>query len=235
MKYNLLSPATSNAKLAKNDTTNYIGAILYLAPYNLSGQNVCPNASEGCAKACLNTAGRGAFSNVQSARLRRTKLFFEDRSEFMRQLTDDLTKLKHKAWKENKKAYCRLNGTSDLTWFNVISEFPEIQFYDYTARLDLVSKLLRKKKTGALMNYDLTFSAKEDNQFEYEQALALGLNVAMVFDKVPSLWSSRAVISGDAHDMRFIDQKCARGYFVGLTAKGKAKQDDSGFVRRVCG
>ena len=38
------------------------------------------------------------------------------------------------------------------------------------------------------------------------------------------------VISGDDHDLRFTDP---HGKIVGLEAKGKAKQDNSGFVVKV--
>jgi hypothetical protein len=51
-----------------------------------------------------------------------------------------------------------------------------------------------------------------------------------VFDEVPKTWEGMEVISGDEHDLRFKDP---RGKIVGLEAKGKAKQDDSGFVVKV--
>lgn len=63
-KVNLLSPGNTNTKTAKNSLKTFI---LYLSPYNYNskGVNLCPKASKGCALACLYTAGRGAFSNVQ--------------------------------------------------------------------------------------------------------------------------------------------------------------------------
>ena len=69
---NLLSKGTSNAKTSKNDNDTYI---LYLAPYNQNSKkiNICPKASEGCAAACLFSAGRGAFSNVIKARQNKTE------------------------------------------------------------------------------------------------------------------------------------------------------------------
>ena len=36
----------------------------------------------GCIDACLNTAGRGAFNNVQSARMRKAQWFHNDRQGF---------------------------------------------------------------------------------------------------------------------------------------------------------
>ena len=40
---------------------NYRILRLNLAPYNLSGYQVCPMASQGCASACLHTAGNPVF------------------------------------------------------------------------------------------------------------------------------------------------------------------------------
>ena len=45
-----------NAKTIKGQAYGYMTAILYLAPSDLSGFNVCPMASKGCKSACLNTA-----------------------------------------------------------------------------------------------------------------------------------------------------------------------------------
>ena len=43
----------NNAKTVKGQKKGYKTAILYLAPSINSGFNVCPQASEGCKKACL--------------------------------------------------------------------------------------------------------------------------------------------------------------------------------------
>ena len=67
----LLSKGSTNAKTSKNELTTFI---LYLAPANTVPEfNLCPFASVGCIASCLNTAGRGAFSNVQLARINKTK------------------------------------------------------------------------------------------------------------------------------------------------------------------
>ena len=53
-------------------------------------------------------------------------------------------------------------------------------------------------------------------------------NKAVVFmDALPSMFKGLKVIDGDKHDMRFLDKTNS---VVGLLAKGKAKQDDTGFV-----
>jgi hypothetical protein len=89
----------ANAKTVKGQGRGYMTAILYLAPADESGYEVCPMASKGCRKACLNKAGMGAFSNVQAARIAKTKWYFEDRSAFMAQLVAEVRAFIRKAIK----------------------------------------------------------------------------------------------------------------------------------------
>lgn len=238
----ILTPAHANAKTAKNEAQGeYLSYILHLAPYKLSGKNVCPMASRGCAAACLNTAGRGRFDSVKTARLKKTQWFFEDRKAFMSALVSDIEAAIRKGIRESKQVVIRLNGTSDLDWTliktdngqNTIERFKTVQFYDYTK----VLQRLIKQKQSPLFNYHLTFSRSESNHDETLQALMLGFNVAAVFsvkDEVdlPKFYENRPVIDGDAHDLRFLDlkPKDGQGAFVGLKAKGNAKKDKSGFV-----
>lgn len=224
-KINILSEDITNAKLTKsNKTTQWKSYILYLSPASLSGYNVCPKSSAGCRKACLNSAGRGAFGNVQRARLRKTLYYIKHRELFLEQLNKQITKLKSK----HPKLAIRLNGTSDLNWSHVIKKHPDVTFYDYTAILSRVG-------LNELKNYHLTFSAKENNKKEVHQAIKLGYNVAIVFDNIPETYGITQVIDGDISDARFLDKPYtgdSQGIVVGLTAKGKARNDISGFVYR---
>ena len=71
----------SNTKILKGMDQGYITYGLHFAPSTLSGRNVCPNASPGCAEACLNTAGRGIMKMVQDARINKTNKFFKNKFE----------------------------------------------------------------------------------------------------------------------------------------------------------
>ena len=42
----------NNAKLLKGESFGWLTLGLSLAPFNLSGKNLCPHASAGCAAAC---------------------------------------------------------------------------------------------------------------------------------------------------------------------------------------
>jgi hypothetical protein len=121
-----------------------------------------------------------------------------------------------------------LNGTSDILWekTGIISAFPNIQFYDYTA---IEARFRASWKLPA--NYHLTFSLKEDNADKAARVLAAGGNVAAVFrDRLPETFMGYRVINGLETDLRFKDSK---NVIVGLLAKGKAKKDASGFVQDI--
>lgn len=229
----LLTAAASNAKTAKNSQFDqYLTYILHLAPSTLSGVNTCPAASKGCAAACLNSAGRGAFSTVQTARIRKTLMLVKERQTFVALLEQDLQAVSRKARRLGKQAVVRLNGTSDINWLGiklasgltVFEAFPDIQWYDYTK----VLSRLKAMKLKPVANYHLTFSRSESNETECLEALRLGFNVAAVFSgDLPAVYLDRPVVSGDSHDLRFLDPS---GVVVGLTAKGKAKRDKTGFT-----
>jgi len=225
----------SNAKTVKGEKFNYLTGILYLAPSDIvKGVNVCPFASKGCRESCLYSAGRGKFSNVQLARQRKTKMFRDNLEAFMQSIAKDIKRIARKAAKNGKIPAIRLNGTSDIRFEDILNSkgqnifemFPEIQFYDYT-------KSFKRSKalTGKWSNYHLTFSRSENkvNQRESVELIRRGVNVAMVFKDVPDSYLGHKVINGDETDLRFLDEK---GVIVGLTAKGDAKKDKSGFVIR---
>jgi hypothetical protein len=222
--FKLLS--TANPKIQKGTAKGYLSFILHLAPADVAGYNTCPKATAGCKAACLNTAGRGGMFKrgettnvIQKARIRKTKYFFENRSAFLDDLTADIMKAVNFARKRGLKPVFRLNGTSDLAWekYGIIDQFPTIQFYDYTKILG--------RKIAHLPNYHLTFSAADGNDADVVKALEQGMNVAVVYDKIPE-----GIYSADEDDLRFLDPEVG---IVGLKAKGKAKKDTSGFVRRT--
>jgi hypothetical protein len=221
----------TNYKTIKSEKVGVLTGIIYMSPYNLSGKNVCPGASAGCAAACLNTAGRGAMNVVQAARLKKTQRFFQDRQQFLWDLVNEISALRRKAKARGLKAAVRLNGTSDLpyerykirdTGKNIMELFPDVQFYDYTK---LENRIVGQQLPA---NYHLTFSRAEDNDHKLAAVLE-HTSAAVVFSgELPETWRGYPVIDGDEHDARFTD--AGAGVIIGLTAKGKAKHDTSGFV-----
>ena len=89
-----------NPKTIKGQKLKVKTAILYLAPANESGFNMCPMASAGCKAACLFTAGRGQMSNVRQGRINKTIWFMKDRTSFLKQLIFEIKKNKLNHYKE---------------------------------------------------------------------------------------------------------------------------------------
>lgn len=242
-----LLAVNTDAKTSKGQKLGYFTGIMYLSPHKMANGkvNVCGDATKGCIKVCLNEAGRGAFSNVQDARIKKTLEFLENPKEFMVKIYKEIVKLQKKY---GNSLVIRLNGTSDLPfenikvvledryYSNIFEAFPNVQFYDYT-------KNPRRALTNKIGNYYLTFSRAETKlNIEYSRnVLNEGKNVAMVFSKElhekivkmgKIVYNNREVnvIDGDETDLRFLDMPNS---IVALKAKGKASKDTSGFVIRT--
>jgi len=225
----------TDAKTTKGNGDKYETAIMYMQPWKSAGINVCANAEiAGCIDGCLFTAGRGAFSNVQQSRAKKTAWFAADRDGFMAQLIVDVTKFIKYCGKQGVTPVIRLNGTSDIRWeripvgdyAHIFAAFPDVQWYDYTK--------IANRKCDNISNYHLTFSYSAANPLYAKQvkiAMDKGMNMAVVWRSVsviPDNFMGRNVVSGDADDLRFLDPK---GVMVSLYAKGRAKKDTSGFVQ----
>ena len=252
---------STNPKTEKGESVGVYTWILHLAPSWLSGRNVCPMASTGCATACLGYKGRGgipdgsgsvdvsgivqgsplewrvSLNNIQRARIRKTRRFFEDRAGFLADLVTDIDKGIRKAQRDGMQPAFRPNGTSDLrfelfetarngeSFANIFEAFPNTQFYDYT-------KIPNRRNIPA--NYHLTFSLSESNDADAVRAIDSGMSVAVPVwakkgEALPDTWGGYPAIDGDLTDVRFRDPK---GVIVLLRVKGK--QDPSNrFIRNL--
>ena len=218
----------NNAKTIKGQKLKVKTAILYLAPANESGFNMCPMASAGCKSACLFTAGRGKFNNVRQGRINKTIYFMKDRKNFLKQLIKEIKNHAEKCKREGYTPAVRLNGTSDVSWerFKIFELFPDVQFYDYTK---IYKRALMWVKGWLPKNYHITYSLNEDNKKLAFDILKKGGNISAVFrsKKLPKKFKGFKVIDADKSDVRFKDPK---NIIAGLYAKGKAINDQSGFV-----
>ena len=189
----------SNTKLQKTPSGSpIINAGLTMAPArtaqikldNGGYLDVCTDSTPGCRSACvLWFAGRTVMASVRNAAIERTECWHNDPVEFYNSLAVEIGKLQTKATKEGAKAYCRLNVASDLDHrelsvrhcgFDIVREFPQVTFYDYTARI----KLIERYAENIDANYHLTYSVKENTSWRnLETALNNGTgNVAIVIN-----------------------------------------------------
>jgi hypothetical protein len=211
---------TNNSKTIKGEKFGWKTYILYMSPHkqNSTGKSICPMATAGCAAACLYTAGHGSMSTVKRGRMNKTEFFLADRKAFLRKLYIEVSQLELLHRLEETKFAVRLNGTSDISWekflmeetgLNIFESFPTVQFYDYTKNHLRFTRPFPK-------NYRVIFSRSETNNDMAFALLEKGVNVAIVFDRIPEKFNGYDVINGDESDLRFLDGKSV---IVGLKYK----------------
>lgn len=232
----LFTRGASNAKTRKGlKVANVDTLILHLAPADEAGlgRSVCTSSTPGCVALCLYREGRagilkdGESTNaILERRKARTREYWADPEAFVDRLDREIQNAKRRG----RTFVVRINGTSDLPKVarELATRHPDVTFYDYTKH---ARPWLRQ-----MANYTLTFSRTEANEAECFEALAHGVNVAVIFDTkrgraLPSTFYGMPVVDGDLTDLRYLDP---RGVVIGLRAKGKkAKADRSGMVVRV--
>lgn len=251
---------SNNQKIQKSVEYGYLSAGIHFAPYKTSGFNVCSHASPICIANCLCYAGHGGINLItdpetgkrtnraQRARIKRTRLLFQNKRLWFRLFHWEMKKLLRKCDRLGLKPVFRPNLTSDLPWEhikdpttrkNMFQMYPGVQFMDYTA--------VPGRNVEAIPNYHLTFSLKENNAKQALKAFHNGTNVAIVWKRsIPSYvripnedwlgWGASIetttyrvlVVDGDKHDLRFLDPL---GSVVGLIAKGPARKvEPNGFI-----
>jgi len=207
-----------SAKLDKSQNDKWLNAIMYLQP-SYDYKVMCKGSSEGCRRSCLVNSGRMLMPTAIKARTTRTDMFINNNELFNAELTVEINELILEANKQGKRVAIRLNGTSDLDFSGIYKKFPQVQFYEYTKRIDLV------KKNKDISNVYYTFSKHENHSWKnVKNLIDNGINVTVVFDRnkheLPSSVQGMKVIDGDKHDRRFEDLK---GSIVGLSLKGTNK------------
>ena len=230
----LLSDPKVNYKIKKNLKKGYYTYSLNFAHSDISGYNVCPmanritisenaNNKSTCSSVCVGYNGFAQrFPNVMKSRVKKTKMFYEDRGTFLELLESEISKGINKAEKLGFKATFRLNAYSDIRWENygILDKFKDVTFYDYTK---LHNRSIPK-------NYQLTYSHYGDMIYTI-QAFSNGMNVAIVFDKVPDMYLGKEVINGDETDLR-INERDSNGdnCIIGLKFKGSKKELEEGII-----
>ncbi len=206
----------SNAKTPKAEAQMFLTGVLYLMPHTSGGgATLCPHSTEACRAMCLAGAGLSGLPKQLAAKMRRTKLFNEDRAEFVRVLLADIAKLKRIAAAEGLKPALRLNGSSDAMWERIVPGWDDLglQRYDYS-KIPLEH---RRVDPG----YHLTFSIEgPQDMVRAVRYLRAGHSVAAVVPEevkhtapdwiviggnVHGVMEVAEVVDGDISDARFLD------------------------------
>jgi hypothetical protein len=135
-------------------------------------------------------------------------------------LKHEISLLVKRATKQGKKTAVRLNGGSDLDWYDVYASFPEVQFWEYTKNPS------RALKLSKLPNVHITYSVNEYSSDKILRTMSMaGINLATVFNikrgqSLPETYFGLPVIDGDTTDLRFLEPT---GVVVGLRIKSLRK------------
>lgn len=221
----------TSTKVQKGEEFEYMTKVMYLAPFNLSGLQVCPYATPACKRDCLGHSSGNLVFQQQSEILRTWAMHYYP-SVFNFKLDNAIKMLGFYASLQNMHAAVRLNGSSDLDWSETVARHASsgVQFYDYTKDYERAVKSIGTE-------YHHTFSVSERPE-SIEKAVELvrkGGTAAIVTHRKPqealefgrwmSVYYDIPVNDGDRHDLRFLD----KGSMVTLSAKGSMK-DSSPFV-----
>jgi hypothetical protein len=237
-----LGNVNSSAKLLHSQVMSHqYTYIIYLAPASTSGYNVCSHSTKECRLGCLATSGRAGMElisggcRIKNARIKKTKLFYEEPEFFMEWLIEEIKVAQKMAIRDNFFFSVRLNGTSDIDWQNVkinglsiFETFPDILFYDYTKN--------HNKFINIPQNYHLTYSYTGRNWNKCQLLLKMGYNIAMVFNvkherELPIMYKGYEVINGDLTDYRVSD---AKGVIVGLKWKRIGNREIEKEILKSC-
>lgn len=220
-----------NKKIMKTNDwgmAEYSMKIMHLSPSNSSGiGNTCGKETTGCKDSCFRNSGHFLHEQVRSAHDKKTEWYFNEPRSFKLALLGECVRHEYEAKKAGLNPVVRLNGTSDIAWEeetpDIFEQCPDTQFLDYTKH---VTRMLCFMSKAWPTNYYLTFSRSENNWSDCVDVMHCGGNVAVVFEELPEQYAGLPVIDGDEHDLRFLDPSPC---IVGLSAKGRARTDITGF------
>lgn len=219
----LLDTGSGNTKIAK--TNKYNQTIRVASLSMMPDEILCPaSKAAGCRSTCLEAQGRGRFDNVKRARQAKTDWFHADRKGFLAQLHKELDNFAALCKKQEVKPVVRLNVLSDIQWekLNIPQNHPDITFYDYTK---LAARLDKTPPNYLLM---FSYSGRAEYRSQVERAGSSGAPIVTVFKAtIPKFFMGKRVVAGDADDWANAQ---LRDVVIGLTAKGSARHDTSGFV-----
>src|SRR5215831_1749838 len=173
--------------------------------------NLCSHASPACIENCLGLhsgqasmvpqgeADTNKTQKVRASRIAKAQRFMFQRAAYLLDVVRSIDNLIKRGKKLKKKLCVRMNGCTDVAYEgirftivrdakgkavqvllggngskNIFDHYPKIQFCDYTKNHTRFARCLPR-------NYCLTLSRSELNETHCLEALARGVNVAVIF------------------------------------------------------
>jgi hypothetical protein len=187
---------------AFEDATGRLSAVVYLAPADLSGRDVCPGRTNECTILCLGrTSGRMVMTPVKQSMVWKTALRFGAPDLYFTLLCIEIKALIKKARKLGLAPRVRLDGTSDIgDSEKLCGLFPDCGFYEYTKIARRANRWLDR-----MDNLHVALSFTGYNKPDCIDYTNRGGVVAVVTDLTrhdakPSTHWGIDVIDGDKHD-----------------------------------
>jgi hypothetical protein len=236
--FQILSVDSDNSKLAKSREFGFLSVGISLAQADTSGYNVCPKSSEPCRNACVGKKGlAGVFPSIEEARIKKTRMLFQERDRFYALLDKDLAKLPGLSHSLGLKIHFRADVFSDIDWrigfrdsekrgmFDRLEALPirrdQLELHDYTKDFWRWEREFQNNRRYNL-EWKLTFSFSGENEELCLEVLRRGGRVAVPFDtkphNLPKTWRGYRVVDGDVHDLQWLH---GGGVVVGLAIKGE--------------
>lgn len=240
---NFMSHEDANPKLIKTGTGTgkYSVLSLSLAPADLSGVDICPFRTAACTEGCLgHNSGHSVMGNncannrfepnmVRDARIFRTQTltrFTANGRNAVAKIHNEIRLFVNRCAKKGVQPCVRMNAFSDLSWEvlwpELFTDFPVVQFYDYTKVPARMTNPNRPK------NYHLTFSRSEENENIALRMIRDRFGIAVIFgtddvSKIPATWNGFPVVDGTADDYTFLSPP---GTVRGLIWKGALSETE---------
>lgn len=219
-----------NHKSIKGEASGYLTAMLYLAPERVAGgKSLCPYSTPACRDGCLNTAGRGRMPTIQRARIRRARMYLNERDRFFDELIGELACTQDLADQHGLTMAIRLNGTADIAFERervdgrtLFELFPRARWYDFTR--------IPTRHRSVPDGWHLTWSLADGTAQDALNHLFAIRSVAAIVptedrESAPDWFMvagrSVMVIDGEEDDLRFLDPP---GALVLLRPKGRLAQ-----------
>ena len=207
----------NNHKIVLNEKLGFKTIGINFAPAKTSkpygGGNFCAKYTPGCFGSCLENTGHNIYSTADFARIARSVAYTLEPETFQARVCVELERFFKRTKRAGLEPSVRVNLLSDqieLAWA-LSRKYEDVQFTDYTKRIDHVTSLLNHGAVSPNMSWGLSLS--ESNWQEWRHTMDRGLFWgAVVIDAkkgeaIPQTFDGLHCVDGDLHDARWLTPK----------------------------